>query len=82
MILPTIHSNGSDKRDLFDGYIAAILAVESAIDATSRAAPHGRDYYVQGPDALRQATAEHQRRVQQLNAVCLELVKLAEHVAP
>jgi hypothetical protein len=82
MMKPTIHINGTPRNDLFDNYVTAMLAVEAAIDAlTQHTAPNGRDYYPQGDHALRQAQAEHQARLQALNAVSLELHALAEHAS-
>jgi hypothetical protein len=81
MILPTIHRNGSSKDDLFDGYMTALAAMQAAIDAVIQTGPHGRDYYPQGDDALRQAQAAHQDRLKRLHAVALELNTLAEHAS-
>jgi hypothetical protein len=79
MIKPTIHLNGSSKDDLFDKYMTALAAVEAAIDALAQAGPHGRDYYPQGDDAFREARAEHEARLRQLNNVSRELMILADH---
>ena len=81
MILPTIHRNGSSKDDLFDGYMAALAAMQTAIDAAAQTAPHGRDYYPQGDDALRQAQAAHQDRMRRLHAIAAELTALAVHTS-
>ena len=81
MILPTIHRNGTSKADLFDGYMTALAAMQAAIDAVIQTGPHGRDYYPQGDDALRQAQAAHQDRLKRLHAVALELNTLAEHAS-
>jgi hypothetical protein len=81
MILPTIHRNGTSKADLFDRYMTAMLAVEAAIDAVIQTAPHGRDYYPQGDDALRQAQAAHQDRMRRLHAIAAELNTLAVHTS-
>jgi len=40
-------------------------------------APNGRDYYVQDGEAWRKASAEHQYRMQRLNAVREELMEIA-----
>ncbi len=81
MILPTIHRNGSSKDDLFDGYMTALAAMQTAIDAVIQTAPHGRDYYPQGDDALRQAMVEHRERLLRLGAVADELNALAVHTS-
>ena len=46
-----------------------------------RAAPHGRDYYVQGEPALDVAMAEHRHRLDKLSAIQLELEAIAEGIA-
>jgi len=81
MVLPTIHSNGSSKDDLFDGYMAALAAMHAAIDAVIQTAPHGRDYYPQGDDALRQAMAEHRERLLRLQNIAADLTALAVHTS-
>jgi hypothetical protein len=48
VIIPTIHLNGSSKKDLLDELRAAISSIDAAIDATRRTCPNGRDYYPQG----------------------------------
>ena len=81
MMLPTIHMNGTSGRALLEGYCEAISAVQAALEALARAAPNGRDYYPQGPDACAQADAEHDARKHALIKVMNELQVLAEHVA-
>lgn len=74
---PTVHLNGTSRVALRVGYSNAHAAVRAAIDAVQASAPHGRDYYTQGPDALRAAQQEHLSRVQRLEAVAVELADLA-----
>lgn len=81
MMLPTIHMNGTSRNDLFDGYMVAMAAVEAAIDALVRAAPHARDYYPQGPEAPSKANDEHIARLRALNTVARELTALAQHAS-
>jgi hypothetical protein len=81
MMKPSIHLNGTSRDDLFDGYMVAMAAVEAAIDALVRCAPHGRDYYPQGDDAWKQAYAEHDARLRALNSVSRELTELAAHTS-
>lgn len=57
MILPSIHLNGTAGADLLAGYREAHEALTRAITAVSAAAPHGRDYYPQGDDAIRVAAS-------------------------
>lgn len=49
--------------------------------ALANAAPNGRDYYPQGPGALKQAQEEHQNRMARLRSVYAELQQLAEAIA-
>jgi len=44
------------------------------------ASPNGRDYYPQGPGAIRQAEAEHQARIDKVRAVQQEIYDLMEAI--
>ncbi len=81
MMKPSIHLNGSSRDDLFDGYMAALAAMQTAIDAVIQTVPHGRDYYPQGDGALRQAMAEHRDRLLRLHNIAAELNALAVHTS-
>lgn len=76
MIHPTIHLNGTSKEALEEGYADALQALAVAIRAVESTAPNMRDYYVQGPEAFPQASAEHRARVERLTAVRQELTDL------
>lgn len=79
---PTIHLNGTSKGALLEGYCSAADAVRTAITSINEdASPNGRDYYPQGPDAIRVATAEHVRRLDMLQEILTDLEALAQHVA-
>jgi hypothetical protein len=67
-IFPTVHLNGTSYADLFDGYAAALSAIDKAIDALAKAELNGRDFYVQGPDAYHQARAERDAALEKLRA--------------
>lgn len=82
MIKPTIHLNGTSRKDLHDGYVAAYEAVQEAITALNRTAPHGRDYYVQESGALLNATSEHFARLRSLESVLTQLEELGVHTLP
>jgi hypothetical protein len=75
--VPTIHLNGTSKRDLLDGYKAAYLAVGDAIEKLQATSPHGRDYYVQDDKATSQAIAQHVVRLAKLDDVRKELLEIA-----
>ncbi len=80
MILPSIHMNGTSRAELLAGYVDAIDALDEAIAALRRAAPNGRDYYPQSPQAYPQARDEHLARLAALDAIRQEINTLAEHV--
>lgn len=74
--VPTVHINGTGANDLLSQYEHAFSAVTDAIRAVTEAAPHGRDYYVHGPDAYQAARNEHLDRVRRLQTVAEELIAL------
>lgn len=78
---PTIHLNGSSPDTLYEQYTNASRAIAEAIDALREAAPHGRDYYPQEGDGIREATAEHVARLAKLESVLAEVKELTRHVA-
>lgn len=77
MTLPFINLNGSSPRRLAEGYSIAVLGVEGAIERIRETAPNGRDYI--DAHALKQATKEHQARIDVLSKVREELEALVEH---
>lgn len=81
LIAPLVHLNGSGRRSLLDGYTAAAQKVREALDALRDTAPNGRDYYPRGASALPRAIAEHDVRIQRLDAVLADLDELAIAVA-
>ena len=52
---PTVHSNGTAYKDLWQGYEAAYNAIRSAQEALSKIEFNGRDYYVKDDDAFTKA---------------------------
>lgn len=81
MMLPTIHNNGTSRAELLAGYVEAIEALDEAIAALRRAAPNGRDYYPQSPQAYPQARDEHLAHITALDAIRQDLNILADHAA-
>ena len=53
--LPTVHLNGTDKRTLLWGNIKIQKALSDLSDALSDCTFHGRDYYVQDNDPMKDA---------------------------
>ena len=76
MILPTIHMNGTSREELVAQLEFASMALETAYQTLKRAAPNGRDYYPQGPEAIGVATAEHMARLKKLDEVKHEVDRL------
>lgn len=80
MTVPTIHLNGTTKEQLLEQIENAWAAVNAAIDALKQMAPHGRDYYPQGPDAITRARDQHLARMRKLQDVCDDLETLAQAI--
>ena len=80
LALPTIHSNGTSKDALVTQLCDAGAAVNDAIRALAEATPSGRDYYPQGPDALKRAMVQHEARMEALRGVLNELQTLVERI--
>lgn len=78
---PTIHQNGSGYDLLFKLNAEAVGSIVDAISKLNAAAPHGRDFYVQGPDALAQAMKEHDNRLERLRSVLAELETILEDLS-
>jgi hypothetical protein len=78
---PTVHLNGTSPDALFEQLANVNGAIRKAISTLQEAAPHGRDYYPQGDNAINEATKEHLDRIARLRSVMSEIEELAEHVA-
>ena len=76
--LPTVHMNGTSKKDLFEGYYKAYYSLRTFIDDWGAIEFNARDYYVDGPSAF--PDAQDKRR--ELSAKIKELQDyLHEHIA-
>ena len=73
LAVPTVHLNGTSKKELMQQYLDAIRALKNARDIMQQGGPHGRDYYVQGNEATQVAIAQHRVRLQKVNDVIAEL---------
>ena len=71
LILPVVHLNGTSRDELIEQRITFGQALRAALDALAKAAPNGRDYYVE-PGRLEAATAQFQRRADTLRALLKE----------
>ena len=80
MRVPTIHLNGTAKKDLVEALCNAVHAIHEAGKALAQTCPNGRDYYPQGPDAIYRAIEEHIERMSKLSIVAKELEAIAMEV--
>lgn len=79
IMLPTIHMNGTSLAALAEANEKVYYALLTAIAALAEAAPHGRDYYPQSPEALHKAQDEHYDRIKRLQSVAKELEQIGEY---
>ena len=77
MLTPTIHRNGDHREQLQNDACDAIRAVQDAIRAIAKIAPNGRNYYPQGPGAIKDATDDYMVMVAKLESVLTEIDDLA-----
>lgn len=80
MIVPTIHINGTSGPALLEQATGVLAALRIARDAMQSAAPHGRDYYTQGDDALRLALNAHTYNLGLIDGLMAHYQKLAEAI--
>ena len=73
LTFPTIHLNGSSADDLIKQNRNAVYKIQEAMEALRKAAPHGRDYYMQYDGAFAYARTEHENRMTKLKEVFDEL---------
>ena len=59
MSIPTVDANGTSRDVRDQQYENALAKLHDAVTALEAAAPNGRDYYLQGPDAFGIAQAKH-----------------------
>jgi len=80
-ITPTIHLNGTSKTELLDQQLKALEALRKAGAALMRAAPNGRDYYPQGPQAYTEAATDHTARLKRIEVTIKELTDIASAIS-
>jgi len=78
LAVPTIHLNGTSKHALLEQLCEAINAIHEAGKKLAAAYPNGRDFYLQGPNAIVVALRQHDARMQKLKDVATELETIAE----
>lgn len=77
--VPTVHSNGTDGKVLFDEYTIAIDAIRDAREALKLVQPNGRDYFI-GAFEVQDAIEQHVRRDAWLLAAEYELEVIRESI--
>lgn len=78
LAIPTVHLNGTSATELLNQLRDAFTAVRQATEKLSKAAPHGRDYYVQNNDrAYALAREQHEQRVKALVDIANDLEAIA-----
>jgi hypothetical protein len=80
LAIPTVHLNGTSREELMQQLRTAIDAIDAAIDACQKAAPHGRDYYPQGSEVIQTAMTQHYHRLNRLEDVRRELQVIGEAI--
>lgn len=81
LLKPSIHLNGTSKGELLDQLQTVVTALEAALAAINAAAPNGRDFYPQGPEALTEALAAFAERAQAVKQVHTDFSNLAWDIA-
>lgn len=81
MMIPSIHLNGTSGNDLYKEVCDALGALRKAKNAICAAAPNARDYYPQGNDAFKVASAEFKSRLDRLDSIITEYETIAEAIA-
>lgn len=80
MSIPTIHSNGTSWKALLAQIVKAARDVRHAEDALREAWPNARDYYVEGPDAYREAVKKWEAMQADLGSVRHRLEAVADGI--
>jgi hypothetical protein len=80
LMIPTVHMNGTSRKELADQLEHAVRAIDTAMEAMREACPHDRDYYLQGPTAGPAAREQHRNRLRRLEAVQAEIYTIYEGV--
>lgn len=81
LVPPTIHSNGTSKKELVELRVAVTEAAQALLDAMKLAAPNARDYYPQGHEALSLARAAWLERMEAVERLQDEVQRDAMKIA-
>ncbi len=80
MILPTIHSNGTSKTMLIEGYQKAAAALQTFKEAFVSIEFNARDYYTQSPEAFVEARQQRIEIIRQMVDMDRYLDAHIEHI--
>lgn len=80
MIKPTIHINGSDKKEMVALNLNAVDKIWEAISECERCYPNARDYYPQGNGAYPQAKKEFEEQLAKLTEVRQYFYSMVEYL--
>ena len=75
--VPTVHLNGTSADSLVNQRLEVVESLRDTLNAIGQAWPHGRDYYVQGPNALEEAQDLWQGRVEVLKTMVADITQEA-----
>ena len=81
LILPTIHTNGSNAAGLARQYGLARRMLRDAILTLGQVEFNARDYYPQGDEAWKTAREQHAARFAALEKINRELAEIEQHIA-
>jgi hypothetical protein len=81
LTIPSIHLNGTSRDALVEGYCDAIDALHDAGRKLAASYPNGRDYYIQGQEAVQLAMAEHETRMRKLKEIISEIEQIVEAIS-
>jgi hypothetical protein len=76
MVAPTININGDSQASMLDAHLEAMHAIDAAIEAFRKTAPHGRNYPGQA-DSFRFAREAYFLRLTALQEIASDLGRLA-----
>ena len=80
MMIPTVHLNGTAKKNLLEELHEASTALRAAEVVLQQVTVHGRDYYVQGPHAYGQARTEMDARLAALTNLQYEIQTMYQEI--
>jgi hypothetical protein len=77
LIIPTIHLNGTSKKELLEQQADAREAIMNAMMVLRKAVPHSHDYYPQGDGAYLKAAEQYGIQQKRLQDTYDELMQIS-----